>query len=92
MKIALIILLALSIKAQSKMEIDLSFEGEKWYSYVIDSTWLGINEPDGNLPRREDDTYRYWKLINGKLQPVIKFRNWAGETMFLMAKKYTVME
>lgn len=32
-----------------------------WHSYVIDSAWLNVWLPNGDLPRRENGTYRYWK-------------------------------
>ena len=41
-----------------------------WYSYEIDSTWLGVNLPDGDLPRRSNGTYLYWKTDSlGNLIP-----------------------
>jgi len=90
MKPALIvILLCAGTFAQTKMDLDFSFEGQMWYSYAIDSTWLGINEPDGDLPRRENGTYRYWLADgNGDLIPVRKFRKPVTEPY----QKYTVME
>ncbi len=32
-----------------------------WWSFVIDSTYLGFSLPNGELPRRENGTYLYWK-------------------------------
>ena len=103
MIILFIILFAFTIQAQIKSEVDLKFEGDKWHSFVIDSAWLGVHNDTltylgtvnnravygYDLPRREDGTYKYWKQINGKLQPVIKYRNTG--TSF-ESKKYTVME
>jgi hypothetical protein len=86
MIILFIILFTCGLQAQNKTEFNLKFEGDKWWSFVIDSTYLGIRNPDGSLLKREDGTYRYWKQINGKLQPVIKYKN-AG-----ILKRYTVMQ
>lgn len=45
-----------------------------WYSFVIDSSWLGVNLPNGELPRRESGTYLYWKENQyGKLMPIKKY-------------------
>lgn len=44
-----------------------------WYSYIIDSTYLNVNLPNGELPRRANRTYLYWKADkNGKLIPLRK--------------------
>lgn len=44
-----------------------------WSSYVIDSTWLNVWLPNGDLPRRENGTYKYWKAdSNGNLIPLRK--------------------
>lgn len=85
----IVVLSVVICRAQTKMGLDLSFEGQMWYSYVIDSTWLGINEPDGDLPRRGNGTYGYWLADgNGDLIPVRKFRKPVTEPY----QKYTVME
>ena len=91
------------ICAQNKAEFNLRFEGQKWHSFVIDSAYLGVNDTilsliginqfgqeryGYGLPKRADGTYKYWKQIKGKLQPVIKYRN-SGR---FKAEKYTVME
>ena len=44
-----------------------------WHSYVIDSTYWQVWNPDGSLPRRENGTYKYWKADNqGNLIPIRK--------------------
>jgi len=44
-----------------------------WHSYVIDSAWLNVWLPNGDLPRRENGTYKYWKAdSNGDLIPLRK--------------------
>lgn len=85
MLVLFIILFALSIKAQTKMDLGLEFEGQIWYSYVIDSTYLGVNLPNGELPRREDGTYLYWAY---PLTPVIKYRKKPDSDLI----KYSVMQ
>jgi len=41
------------------------------YSFVIDSTYLNVRLPNGELPRRANGTYLYWKVDeNGDLIPV----------------------
>ena len=42
-----------------------------------------VTHPDSSLLKREDGTYRYWELINGKLQSVIKYKK--------TGLRYTVM-
>ena len=76
--------------AQSKMSLDLEFEGQIWYSYVIDSTYLNVNLPNGELPRREDGTYLYWAY---PLTPVVKYKKFpeSEPAVPLNNKKYTVM-
>lgn len=44
-----------------------------WSGYVIDSTWWHVWLPNGDLPRRENGTYLYWKAdANGELIPLRK--------------------
>jgi len=44
-----------------------------WHGYVIDSLWWNVWLPDGNLPRRANGTYLYWKEdTNGNLIPLRK--------------------
>lgn len=44
-----------------------------WHSYVIDSTYWHVWNPDGTLPKRSNGTYLYWKADNnGKLIPLRK--------------------
>lgn len=44
-----------------------------WHSYVIDSSWLNVWLPNGDLPRRENGTYLYWKAdSSGNLIPLKK--------------------
>lgn len=62
--------------AKAKFIKEVEVDGSKymfWYSYVIDSTYLRVWNPDGTLPKRESGTYKYWKAeSNGKLTPLIK--------------------
>lgn len=44
-----------------------------WHSFEIDSAWLNVWLPNGDLPRRANKTYRYWKEDSkGNLIPVRK--------------------
>lgn len=44
-----------------------------WHGYVIDSVWWHVWLPNGDLPRRENGTYLYWKADeNGDLIPLRK--------------------
>lgn len=44
-----------------------------WHGYVIDSLWWNVHLPDGDLPRRANNTYLYWKADeNGDLIPLRK--------------------
>ena len=55
-----------------------------------DSIWVTKKyiHSELTLTKRESGTYRHWELINGKLQPVVKYKN----TGMFEPKKYTVIE
>lgn len=53
----------------------LGLQTSTWYGYEIDSLWLGVNLPDGELPRRANGTYLYWKADSlGNLFPAQETR------------------
>ena len=65
----------ITIVYQEKLQgLTLTFPGEAWYSYPIDSLFLNVNEPDGSLPKTEDGYYKYWKKVNGKYISITQFR------------------
>ncbi len=68
--------LVLKPSQPNKMQfLNLSFEGEAWYSAIMDSTYLEVRNPDGSMPRHTNGIYKYWKLDeDGKMTPVTKFR------------------
>ena len=84
--ILLIICASVILYAQNKTEFGFTFEGDRWYHWVMEDTVT--RNPDGSLVKRSDGTYLHLKLINGKLQAVTTYRN----TGWLKPRKYTVME
>lgn len=54
-------------------ELGTEYKWMIWHSYVIDSTYWRVWLPNGDLPRRANGTYLYWKEDkNGKLIPLRK--------------------
>lgn len=71
--------MAASLLAQTERAVilkELSVPDKRfiiWQSFRIDSSWLNVWLPNGELPRRENGTYLYWLADeNGNLEPVRK--------------------
>lgn len=57
-------------KASFVKEVEVESKYIVWSGYVIDSTYLNVWLPNGDLPRRENGTYLYWKVdARGNLMP-----------------------
>lgn len=60
-----------SLAAQTISSVSVDENYYLGYSYEIDSSWIDVRLSNGELPRRADGTYLYWKTdANGNLIPV----------------------
>lgn len=60
-------------KATFVKEVEVEYKWMIWHSYVIDSAYWKVWQPDGSLPRRSDGTFLYWAVdSNGDLIPIRK--------------------
>lgn len=57
-------------KASFVKEVEVESKYIVWSGYVVDSAYLNVWLPNGDLPRRANGTYLYWKAdANGNLMP-----------------------
>ena len=64
---------AQTAKASFIEEVEVPSKYIVWHAFVIDSLWLNKWLPNGDLPRRENATYRYWMSdVNSNLIPIRK--------------------
>ena len=72
----ILVLLSIAVAAQTPKatfikEVQVERQWVIWHSYVIDSTWWMVWTPTGDLPRRENGTYKYWmEDSSGNLIPI----------------------
>lgn len=86
----LILISTVSIYGQKAQLKDISVDDKYlvWYSYVIDSTYLGVHTATGDLPRRANGTYLYWKADqNGQLIPVRKIKEKPASWTDMLTRK-----
>jgi hypothetical protein len=76
--IILIIVLSTFTRAQTPKaiiinEVEVEYRWMIWHAYVMDSAYLKVWLPNGDLPRRANGTFLYWKVDeNGDLIPIRK--------------------